>query len=96
MKSAIQGLYKSLFTESEQWRPGVAGLALPRLQASDKDYLELSFSEDEVSKALSDCCGDKSPGPDGMTMAFLQSNWPTLNGDIMGMFTIFFFHRGSL
>jgi len=49
IKSAIFGFYKSLFTESEQWRPGVEGLSLPMLQASDKDCLELPFSEEEVS-----------------------------------------------
>ena len=50
----------------------------------------MPFSEDEVSKALSDCCGNKSPDPDGMTMAFLQNNWATLSGDVMGMFAEFF------
>jgi len=90
MKSSTLGFYKSLFTESEHWRLGVEGLSPPMLQASDKDCLELPFSEEEVSKALSDCCGNKSPAPVGMTMAFLQSNWATLSGDIMGMFTDFF------
>ena len=37
-----------------------------------------------------ECCGDKAPGPDGMTMAFLQHNWATLKGDVMRMFAEFF------
>jgi len=65
------GFYKSLFTEFEPWRPCVDGMSLPVLQSSDKEFIEMPFSEDEVSKALSDCCGNKSPDPDGMTMAFL-------------------------
>ncbi|RVW52503.1 hypothetical protein CK203_097373 [Vitis vinifera] len=29
------------------------------------------FSEEEVFEALADCCGEKAPGPDGFSMAFL-------------------------
>ena len=50
----------------------------------------MPFSEDEVCKALLDCCGHKSPGLDGKTMEFLQSNWATLSGDVMSSFTKFF------
>jgi len=55
-----------------------------------KESIKKPFSEDEVSKALLDCCGDKSLSPDGMTMAFLQSNWATLRGDVMSMLAEFF------
>jgi len=44
------------------------------LRDSDKEFIEMPFSEEEVTKALLDCSGDKSPRPDGMTMAFLLSN----------------------
>ena len=36
------------------------------------------------------CCGDKSLGPDGMTMAFLQSNRATLKEDVLNMFAEFY------
>ena len=39
-------------------------------------------------------CGDKSPGPDGMTMAFLQANWDTLRSDVLRMFSEFY-HTGK-
>lgn len=56
---------------------------------SDKTVIEMPFSE-EVTDALFDCCGDKPPEPDGMTMTFLQGNWDAVNGDVMRMFTEFF------
>jgi len=74
MKDAILGFYKSLFTESEAWRPGVDELPLSQLRQIDKEPIELPFSEDEISRALFECCGDKAPGSDGMIMAFFQSN----------------------
>jgi len=36
MKSAIFGFYKSLFTETEHWRPLVDGLPLPLLCLIEK------------------------------------------------------------
>jgi len=56
----------------------------------EKESIELPFNEEEVYRALSECCGDKALGPDGMTMAFLQHNWATLKGDVMIMFEEFF------
>ena len=56
MKSAIFGFYKSSFIELEQWRPFVDGL--PVLQSIEKEFIEMPFNVDEISKALSDCCGD--------------------------------------
>jgi len=74
MKFAIRDFYKSLFTEPEPWRPKIDGLSLPVLQDMVKESIEQAFTEEEVVKALFGCYGDKAPGPDGMTMAFLQSN----------------------
>ena len=37
----------------------------------DVDDLEVSFTEEEVHGALVGCSGDKVPGPNGFTMAFL-------------------------
>jgi len=72
----------------------VDGLPLPRplslLRFFDKESIEKPFSEEEASNALFDCCGEKSTGLVGMTMAFLQSNWATLSCDVMSMFAEFF------
>ena len=74
MKFAIRDFYKSLFTEPEPWRPKIDGLSLPVLRDVVKESIEQASTEEKVVKALFDSCGDKAPGPDGMTMAFLQSN----------------------
>jgi len=61
-----------------------------QLYVGDKEVMERAFIEEEVVKALFDCCGDKAPSPDGISMAFLQSNWNTVRIDVMGMFYEFF------
>jgi len=53
----------------------VDNLSLPSLSIAAREILERQFDEEEITKALFDCCGDKVPGPDGMKMAFLQANW---------------------
>ena len=63
MKSSIHGFYKSLFTESEAWRPKVDNLMMPSLSVSAREGLESEFLGEEIFKALHDCCGDKSPDP---------------------------------
>ena len=40
------------------------------LDSSDNEALEGSFSNEEVTKALSDLRGDKAPGSDGFYLAF--------------------------
>ena len=55
---------------------------MPPLLVSDREGLQLEFSKEEIFKALHDCCGDKSPDPDDMNMAFLQANWDTLTSDV--------------
>jgi len=52
--------------------------------------MQRAFTEEEIVKALFDCCGDKAPGPDGISLAFLQSNWDTVRLEVMGMFSEFY------
>jgi len=90
MKSAIWGFYKTLYIKAENWRPLTDGLSLSQIRVVDRDSIELPFTEEEVFKALSECCGDKALGPDGMTMAFLKNNWVTFKDVVMKMFAEFF------
>jgi len=58
IKSAIFGFYKSLPSEFEPWRLNIEGLFLLSLRDFDEDFIEIPFSEEEVTKALLDCYGD--------------------------------------
>jgi len=89
LKTFVHGFFRELFTENEPWRPKVDGLLLPSLSIVAREILERQFDKEEITKALFDCCGDKAPGPDGMTMAFLQANWDVVRGDVLKMFSEF-------
>ena len=56
------------------------------LDSLDNETLEGSFSEEEVSKALSDLRGDKAPRSDGFTLAFWNFCWLIVEGEVMQVF----------
>lgn len=49
-----------------------------------KDWLKRPFEEEEVIAVIKTSAPDKSPGPDGFTMAFFQKAWEIVKVDIMG------------
>uniref|UniRef100_A0A2N9I593 Reverse transcriptase domain-containing protein n=1 Tax=Fagus sylvatica TaxID=28930 RepID=A0A2N9I593_FAGSY len=82
--------YTSLYTENETWRPVVDDLPFSRIGDMDRSMLTSRFEKDEVLQVIKDLQGDKSPGPDGFTMAFFQKCWTILETDVMGFFDEFF------
>jgi len=53
-------------------------------------FFKVLFDVDKVTKAILGCCGNKALVPNGIAMAFLQSNWNTVKNDVMNMFAEFF------
>ncbi|GKB46476.1 RNA-directed DNA polymerase, eukaryota [Tanacetum coccineum] len=60
------------------------------LSIHQSSFLEEPVSEIEIKKAIWDCGSDKSPGPDGFTLAFYKRYWSTLKNDIMAYVRGFF------
>ena len=52
--------------------------------------LSSRFEKEEIFQVVKDFQGDKSPGPDGFTMAFFQECWHVIETDILGFFNEFF------
>jgi hypothetical protein len=86
---AVQ-FYENLYTETEEWRPFVDDLPFSRIDETDRSLLDSRFERDEILQVVKDLQGDKSPGPDGFTMAFFQKCWHVLERDIMGFFDEFY------
>ncbi|RVW34514.1 hypothetical protein CK203_109533 [Vitis vinifera] len=80
LKEGIGSYFKSLFEEPLVRRPDVESGLFKILDSFDNEILEEQFSEEEVSKALSDLGGDKAPRPDGFTLAFWKFCWPIVGG----------------
>jgi hypothetical protein len=82
--------YEKLYTETEDWRPFVDDLPFSRIDETDRNLLDSRFERDEILQVVKNLQGDKSPGPDGFTMAFFQKCWHVLEKDIMGFFDEFY------
>ncbi|XP_057965436.1 uncharacterized protein LOC131155999 [Malania oleifera] len=69
---------------------GTESLVVDGALSSDQDWLDRPFEEAEIFDVIQNFNGDKSPGPDGFTMAFFQACWGILKLDLMAVFHHFF------
>ena len=86
IRAQMVQFYTNLYHEGEGWRLDVDGLPFASIGEEDCRLLERNFDKEEVCGVLLALQGDKAPGPDGFTMAFLQHCWQVLQEDIMGFF----------
>ena len=54
------------------------------------EWLERPFNDEEIKEAVFDCDGDKSPGPDGYSMAVFQDQWDIVKNDLVKIFEEFY------
>ena len=64
-----------------------------RISQQEAESLEIPFVEIEIHSALMEMNGDKTPGPDGFTVAFWKNAWDFTKEEIMKMFKEFHEHN---
>ena len=67
----LMDFYKKIYQKPESWRPTIDGLEFDCLDETERLSLEREFEKEEILEALKEDEGDKEPGPNGFTMAFL-------------------------
>ena len=90
IKFGVCRAYRTLLSETEDWRPRIRDLQFRVLGTERFRSLEESFSEKEVFEALCNLSRDKTHGPDGFTMTFWQFSWDFTKVEIMTFFSDFF------
>lgn len=73
-------------------RPRVDDMNLDTISVVEASWLERPFDEGEVMAALKLLNGDKAPGPDGMSLAFIQRCWGVVKEEVLGMFQHFWMY----
>ena len=69
----IVQFYINLYSEQQEQHPFQDVLDFPRISRDNVDWLERSFEETKIFEVIKEFNGDKSPGPDGFSMAFFQT-----------------------
>ncbi|XVE80966.1 hypothetical protein DITRI_Ditri15bG0024200 [Diplodiscus trichospermus] len=64
--------------------------SLKKLEESSNNDLERPFSCGEILEAVNDCGRSKAPGPDGLNLDFIRSNWSLFQADFMDFFEHFY------
>lgn len=83
VKGAIRDFFRNHFQRRDRVR-----VELPRdfveSKLGDEEGLWLTreFSEEEIRRAVWDCRGLKSPGPDGFSMEFFKGSWEVIKDDL--------------
>ncbi|KAK3199589.1 hypothetical protein Dsin_023004 [Dipteronia sinensis] len=83
VKAGVCNFFKSHFQNVTWTRPSIVGLNLKRFSDDEREVLEEDFSTEEVRSALCNCNGNKAPGPDGLNLHFIKSNWEVIREDFM-------------
>jgi hypothetical protein len=88
----LVNFYSQIFLDDEVRRPLLDGLSFSTIDEADCAVLDRPFSEDEVAGVVQNMASDKSPGPDGFSMAFFQSCWDIVKSDVMAVLHEFHAH----
>ena len=66
------------------------GLEFDFIGDMERVWLERKFEREEIFKVVRDLEGNKTPSPNGFTMAFYHHCWRVVEKDILAVFDEFF------
>ena len=92
MAAQVVRFYKTLYQESEEWRPFVEELEFDQIGELERGWLERRFEKEEILSVVRDMEGDKAPSPDGFSMAFFHHCWRVVERDVLAVFEEFHQH----
>ena len=79
-------VFEKKFSEEERRIPiDFEGLQFNSLNDLQKSKLVERFTDEEIKRAVWDCEGNKSSGPDGFNFSFIKSCWGVLEEDVYRM-----------
>ena len=95
IKEGIAQFFKKLYSNEYMVRPTLDGIEFHLIQEDLTVWLEREFAEEEISKALPDCVGEKAPGLEGFNFTFIKAALDMLKEDLCRMLSKFH-RRGRL
>ncbi|KAJ9564278.1 hypothetical protein OSB04_000244 [Centaurea solstitialis] len=93
IRNAVWDFFNSKFAEQHPIRPVITSSLFKTLSVSQRERLEIPFSEQEVKKAVWNCGSNKAPGPDGFTLEFVRKFWDVVGKDFFEAVKYFEVHQ---
>lgn len=94
IKEGIAQFFKQLYSNEYMVRPAFDGIEF-HLNQEDLWFGQREFEEEEISKALPDCVGEKAPGQEGFNFTFIKAALDMLKEGLCCMLSKFH-RRGRL
>lgn len=95
VKGEIKIFFENRFKGEDYQQPlSFEGLEFNTLNEMQEVKWIEEFSEQEIKKAVWDCEGSKSPGPDGYNFSFIKACWNSLKEDVCRMMSEFHANGG--
>ncbi|XP_058755941.1 uncharacterized protein LOC131629164 [Vicia villosa] len=82
--------FERKFTDPYGIRPLLDGVPFKAINGEEAEELEELFLEAEIKKAVWECGGSKSQGPDGYSFLFFKKCWHSIKEDVINFFNHFF------
>jgi hypothetical protein len=96
IEEAFISFFKELFTASQHLEVEPCTISLVQKVSPDMNRKLLSsFTQEEISVALSQMSPLKAPGPDGFSASFYHSNWTTISTEVCNAI-LHFLNTGEL
>ncbi|XP_026378371.1 uncharacterized protein LOC113272788 [Papaver somniferum] len=89
IKEDIANHFEAAFKEVSNHKPRINNMCLKSIDENARVWLERTFSEEKVKKAIHDLGVHRAPGPDGFLMKFYIVGWEFIKDDLMKVFKDF-------
>lgn len=90
IEQELINFFINLYSRNDEVKWTLEGINWCPISEEKAAWLERPFVEEEIRTTVFDCGTDKSPGPDGFSMAMFQNCWSEVKGDIMKVMEEFF------
>ncbi|RVX18307.1 LINE-1 reverse transcriptase-like [Vitis vinifera] len=71
VREGVVNSFQQMLSEDMVWQADIGNIQVGCISQQEAESLEIPFAEIEIHAALMEMNGDKAPGPDGFTVAFL-------------------------
>ena len=83
VKEGVKEYFEGKLRETSEFNVKLGNVDFNSISKEDNIMLTKSFSEGEIKRAVWECEGNKSSGPNGFNFSFIKNSWEIIKRDII-------------